>query len=185
MSPLRAGGCLSFRATPGAAPQTQLGHNRRRLSTHCTISLSSDTCTPQHAGATARRVSFHSDTPRATRNTARRVSQECLTSVVCSRFSFREERARLGRFCPLLPRRPMLRRLDDDTSLLFSSQETEGLFLVAGINIPEYRPYFDGALGWSGTWLLVLFWSLCFYRFLSFLFVPSSSLALSRARLIL
>ena len=32
---------------------------------------------------------FHSDTPQATRSTARRVSQECLTRVVCSRFSFR------------------------------------------------------------------------------------------------
>ena len=31
--------------------------------------------------------SFHSDTPQATRSTARRVSQECLTRVVCSRFS--------------------------------------------------------------------------------------------------
>ena len=31
--------------------------------------------------------SFHSDTPQATRSTARRVSQECLTRVVCSCFS--------------------------------------------------------------------------------------------------
>ena len=90
----------------------------------------------------------------------------------------REERARLGRFCPLLPRRPTLRRLDDDTSQLFSSQETEEFFFI-GINIPEYRPYYDGVLGWSGTWLWVLFWSLYFYRFLSFPFVPFSFLLLS------
>ena len=65
---------------------------------------------------------------------------------MCSRFSFREERARLGRFCPLLPRRPTLRRLDDDTSQLCSSQETEEFFFIAGINIPEYRSYYGGVL---------------------------------------
>ena len=119
------------------------------------------------------------DTPQAQRSVARTV---CLQSAHVRAQPFlknSEERARLGRFCPLLPRRPTLRRLDDDTSLLFSSQESEGLFLIAGINIPVYRPHYDGVLGWSGTWILVLFWSLCFYRFLSFPFVPSSFLFLS------
>ena len=55
----------------------------------------------------------------------------------------------------------------------------EEFFFIAGINISEYRPYYDGVLGWSSTWLWVLFWFPCFYRFLSFPFVPSSFLFLS------
>ena len=58
--------------------------------------------------------SFHSDTPQATRSTARRVSQECLTRVVCSRFSFRWLLLRPARFCawPPLVLRSILARTD-------------------------------------------------------------------------
>ena len=53
--------CLSTRHL-AQRPQTQkphiLGHDMRRMNTHYTISLSSDTCTAEPAGATARRVTF-------------------------------------------------------------------------------------------------------------------------------
>ena len=58
--------------------------------------------------------SIHSDTPQATGSTARRVSQECLTRVVCSRFSFRWLLLRPARFCtwPPFVLRSILARTD-------------------------------------------------------------------------
>ena len=73
---LRAGGRLhvdaaaSDSATSPSA-QTSVRHKSAHLRYNYT----------QHTQA------LHSDTPQATRNTARRVSQECPTRVVCSRFS--------------------------------------------------------------------------------------------------
>ena len=78
----------------------------------------------------------------------------------------REERARFGRFCPFLPRRPTLRRLDDDTSQLFSSQEldtSEGEYIVVGTTIAEF-----GVLGFG--WV-VLFWHL-YVSYPSLFFLP-------------
>ena len=50
----------------------------------------------------------HSDTPQATRSTARRVSRECQSHVGCSRFSFRVHANAQRVFAPFLPRSPPL-----------------------------------------------------------------------------
>ena len=76
---LRAGGGLRVNAAASdsaTAPSAKI--SVRHKSAHLRYNYT------QHTQA------LHSDTPQATRSTARRVSQECLTRVVCSRFSFRE-----------------------------------------------------------------------------------------------
>ena len=95
--------------------------------------------------------SLHSDTPQATRSTARRVSQECLTRVVCSRFSKQG-----GAFEVRQVLSPPASSADvtssfAGTSQLFSSQETasiEGVFFAGGINFPKFRPFFS-IVGWD------------------------------------
>ena len=82
--PLRAGRRCVSRAVTSAAPRPQKstpqGHDRRRLPTHCTISLSSDTGTPR-SRATARRNSsvalstYGTYTHSAARVPARTVTQ--------------------------------------------------------------------------------------------------------------
>ena len=74
---LRAGGGLRVNAAASdtvTAPSAKI--SVRHKSAHLRYNYT------QHTHA------LHSDTPQATRSTARRVSQECPTRVVCSRFSF-------------------------------------------------------------------------------------------------
>ena len=87
---------------------------------------------------------------------------------------FVKQGAKLGRFCPLLPRRPTLLRLDDDTSQLFSSQEldtSEGEYIVVGTTIAEF-----GVLGFG--WV-VLFCSL-YVSYPSLFFLPIISCTCSQ-----
>ena len=86
-------------------------------------------------------LSFHSDTPQATRSTARRVSQECRTRVVCGRFSFR---LALAPPCAVL-------RLASSSSSRSVSARTDGVFRYVRL------PRFAGALFFSGQFVFVYF----------------------------